>query len=41
MKRLFVTASCVVLLAACTQEQQNKLGRGIQNWTGTDGVVEV
>ena len=28
-------------LAACTQEQQNKLGRDIQNWTGTNGVVEI
>jgi hypothetical protein len=28
-------------LAACTQEQQNKLGRDIQNWTGTNGVMEV
>ncbi len=28
-------------LSACTQEQQNKIGRGIQNWTGTDGVLEV
>ena len=27
-------------LAACTQEQQNKFGRGVQNWTGTDGVVD-
>lgn len=29
------------LLTACTQEQQNKLSRGIQNWTGTNGVMEV
>ncbi|WP_299513545.1 hypothetical protein [uncultured Limnohabitans sp.] len=29
------------LLAACTQEQQNKLSRSIQNWTGTNGVMEV
>ena len=29
------------LLAACTQEQQNKLGREIQNWTGANGVLEV
>ncbi len=29
------------LLAACTQEQQNKISRGIQNWTGTNGVMEV
>ncbi|MBP6277603.1 MAG: hypothetical protein KA393_09380 [Limnohabitans sp.] len=29
------------LLAACTQEQQNKISRDIQNWTGTNGVMEV
>lgn len=29
-----------VFLVSCTQEQQNKLGRSIQNWTGTDGVLE-
>ena len=28
-------------LGACTQESQNKLGRAVQNWTGTDGVLEV
>ena len=31
----------LTLLAGCTQEQQNKLGRDIQNWTGTNGVLEV
>lgn len=30
-----------VLLGACTQEQQNQISRGIQNWTGTNGVLEV
>jgi hypothetical protein len=30
-----------VFIGGCTQEQQNKIGRGIQNWTGTDGVLEV
>ncbi len=29
------------LLGGCTQETQNKLGRSIQNWTGTNGVLEV
>lgn len=29
------------LLASCTQEQQNKISRDIQNWTGTNGVLEV
>ena len=30
-----------LLLSACTQEQQNKISRDIQNWTGTNGVMEV
>jgi hypothetical protein len=30
-----------MLLAGCTQETQNKLGRAVQNWTGTDGILEV
>lgn len=34
-------AAGLALLTACTQEQQNKLGREIQNWTGTNGVLEV
>jgi len=28
-------------VAGCTQESQNELGRSIQNWTGTDGVLDV
>ena len=31
----------LVTLAGCTQEQQNKISRDIQNWTGTNGVLEV
>ena len=31
----------VLTLVGCTQEQQNKLNREIQNWTGTNGVLEV
>jgi hypothetical protein len=34
-------AATALLMAGCTQEQQNKLGRDIQNWTGTNGVMEV
>ncbi len=30
-----------LLLAACTQESQNNIGRSIQNWTGTDGIIEI
>jgi hypothetical protein len=36
-----ITIATALLLASCTQEQQNKLGRDIQNWTGTNGVMEV
>lgn len=35
------TIAAAALLASCTQEQQNKLGRDIQNWTGTNGVMEI
>lgn len=30
-----------MMMTSCTQESQNKLGRSIQNWTGTDGVLEI
>jgi hypothetical protein len=30
-----------VVFSACTQETQNKLGRSIQNWTGTNGVLDI
>lgn len=29
------------LLSGCTQEQQNMVKRDIQNWTGTDGILEI
>ena len=38
---LLAVTSAVFLLAGCTQEQQNKISRDIQNWTGTNGVLEV
>ena len=34
-------AGLAVLAAGCTQETQNQLRRDIQNWTGTNGVMEV
>ncbi|MBI3369363.1 MAG: hypothetical protein HY021_13235 [Burkholderiales bacterium] len=42
MKRsLLMIAFCVLALTACTQEKQNEIRRGIQNWTGTNGVLEI
>jgi hypothetical protein len=42
MKSKFATLTIFILIfVGCTQETQNKLSRSIQNWTGTDGVLEV
>ena len=41
MHKILIVAAFAAALAACTQEQQNQLGRGIQNWTGTNGVLEI
>ena len=42
-KSLALLSSIALLtaLASCTQETQNKLGRAVQNWTGTNGVLEI
>ena len=29
------------VLSGCTQESQNRLSRSIQNWTGTNGVLDI
>ncbi len=43
MRRLRVVCVLVsiVVCAGCTQEAQYKLGRAVQNWTGTDGVLAI
>ena len=43
MKKLLfiVSLAMIFMLSACTQETQNKLGRSIQNWTGTNGVLDI
>lgn len=38
---LLIALVSIFTLASCTQEQQNKISRDIQNWTGTNGVLEV
>ena len=38
---LFVAFVVALTFSACTQETQNKIGRSIQNWTGTDGVLDI
>ncbi len=41
MRKFFALAIVAFLLVGCTQETQNKLGRAIVNWTGTNGVLEI
>jgi len=41
MKFKILLLALAASLSACTQESQNKIGRAINNWTGTDGVLEV
>jgi hypothetical protein len=36
---LFILA--VVSSSSCTQETQNKISRSVQNWTGTNGVLDI
>ncbi|WP_442777454.1 hypothetical protein [Sphaerotilus montanus] len=38
---VLLAAVAVVALAGCTQEKQNEIMRSVQNWTGTNGVLEV
>ena len=41
MKYLVMATLVLLGAAGCTQETQNKFGRAVQNWTGTNGVLEV
>jgi len=41
MKLKILLITVFFLLAGCTQETQNKLSRSIQNWTGTNGTLDI
>jgi len=41
MRVCLAALACLVFALACTQETQNTLSRAVQNWTGTDGVLEI
>ncbi len=30
-----------LFFAGCTKETQNEIGRSLQNWTGSDGVLDI
>ncbi len=39
--RFLATSLFLLALASCTQESQNQISRSVQNWTGTNGVLDV
>ena len=40
-KGIAILIASSLFFTACTQETQNKFGRAVQNWTGTEGVLDV
>lgn len=40
-KWILAALIALMTLSACTQETQNRVGRMLQNWTGTNGILEV
>lgn len=42
MKKLSIALIAgLMMFGGCTQETQNNFGRSLQNWTGTNGVLDV
>lgn len=40
-RTLLILSAAAAIGLGCTQETQNRIGRAVQNWTGTEGVLEV
>jgi hypothetical protein len=38
---IFLALIALLALSSCTQEKQNEISRSIQNWTGTNGVLDI
>jgi hypothetical protein len=41
MLKLTLIPFILIAASSCTQEFQNQVSRSIQNWTGTDGVLDI
>jgi len=39
--KIVLISTVMLFLAGCTQETQNSLSRSLQNWTGTNGVLDI
>jgi len=38
---LVTMVALALFLGGCTQETQNRIGHSLQNWTGTNGVLDI
>ncbi len=41
MQKKYLLIPILLFFTSCTQEGQNKISRALQNWTGTDGVLDI
>ena len=39
--KILLFSATALFFVGCTQETQNSLSRSLQNWTGTNGILEV
>ncbi len=39
--KIILLLTSLFFVSACTQESQNKFNRSIQNWTGTNGILDI
>ncbi|MBD3807939.1 MAG: hypothetical protein IE880_04390 [Epsilonproteobacteria bacterium] len=39
--KILFSIALLFAITGCTQETQNNLSRSLQNWTGTNGVIEI
>jgi len=39
--KILLVSVMMLIFVGCTQETQNSLSRSLQNWTGTNGVLDV
>ena len=39
--KILLVSIFILLFSGCTQETQNSLSRSLQNWTGTNGVLDI
>jgi len=39
--KILLSMVSVLVFVGCTQETQNSLSRSLQNWTGTNGILDI